>query len=243
MRACGYGSAMSEPVTSTVDDGVAVIRLDDGKMNAISHAVIEQLHAALDKAEGDATAVCIVGNQKALSAGFDLSVMTAGNVEGVRDLVSAGAKLVMRIYGHPQPTVVAVTGHALAAGALVVLACDTRIAADRASKIGLNEVAIGMALPQFAVELSRERLSKRYATRATVQAEIFDPRGAEAAGYVDQVVPEADCEAAAVAEARRLGQLSSGAYGATKRSLRQATIDAVLSGLDADMAAILGPPA
>ena len=233
---------MSEPVTSSVDDGVAVIRLDDGKMNAISHAVIDQLHAALDKAEGDAGAVCIIGNQKALSAGFDLSVMTGGNVDNVRDLVSAGARLVMRIYGHPQPTVVAVTGHALAAGALVVLACDTRVAADKQSKIGLNEVAIGMALPQFAVELSRERLSKRFASRAVIQAEIFDPAGAMAAGYVDQVVPEADCEAVAVAEARRLGQLSRGAYGATKGSLRQPTIDGVLGGLDADMAAMLGPP-
>ena len=232
---------MTEPVSSTVEDGVAVIRLDDGKMNAISHAVIEQVHAALDKAEGDATAVCIVGNGRALSAGFDLSVMTGGNVEGVRGLVSEGAKLIMRLYGHPQPTVVAVTGHALAAGALVVLACDTRIAADRQSKIGLNEVAIGMALPQFAVELSRERLSKRFATRATVQAEIFDPAGAQAAGYVDQVVPEAECETAAIAEARRLGQFSTGAYATTKRLLRQATIDAVLANLDADMTAILGP--
>src|SRR5437763_15985079 len=98
---------MSEPVSFAVDDGVAVIRLDDGKMNAISHAVIEQLHAALDKAEGDATAACIVGNPKALSAGFDLSIMTSGDVEGVRGLVSAGAKLLMRGYGPPQPTVVA----------------------------------------------------------------------------------------------------------------------------------------
>lgn len=233
---------MSEPVTFTVDDGVAVIRLDDAKMNAVSHTFIDQMDAALDKAEGDATAVCLVGNQKALSAGFDLSVMRSGP-EGVRDLVSAGARLVMRIYGHPQPTVVAVTGHALAAGALILLACDTRIAADKDSKIGLNEVAIGMSLPEFAVELARERLSKRFATRAMVQAEVYDPAGALAAGYIDRVVPVDECEGAAIAEARRLGQLSGAAYGATKRSLRQATIDHVLGGLDADMAAILGPPA
>lgn len=231
---------MSESVSFTVDDGVAVIRIDDGKMNAVSHALLDQVHAALDKAEGDATAVCFVGNQKALSAGFDLTVMRSGP-EGVRELVSAGARLIMRIYGHPQPTVVAITGHALAAGSLIVLACDTRIAADKASKIGLNEVAIGMSLPEFAVELARERLSKRFATRAMVQAEIYDPAGAAAAGYIDQVVPESECETAALAEARRLGQLSGGAYGATKRSLRQATIDRVLGGLDADMAAILGP--
>jgi enoyl-CoA hydratase len=148
----------------------------------------------------------------------------------------------MRIYGHPQPTVVAVTGHALAAGALVVLSCDTRIAADRDSKIGLNEVAIGMALPIYAVELARERLSKRFATRATVQGEVFDPAGAMAAGYVDSVVEVASCEAEAVAEARRLGQLARGAYGAVKQSMRQATIGHVLGSLDADMAALLGPP-
>jgi enoyl-CoA hydratase len=233
---------MSEPVTITVDDGVAVVHIDDGKMNAISHGVIEQLHAVLDRAEAEAGAVCLVGNERALSAGFDLSVMGGGAAKA-RDLVRAGGELIMRIYGHPQPTVVAVTGHALAAGALVVLACDTRIAADRESKIGLNEVAIGMALPVFAVELARERLSKRFASRAVVQAEIFDPAGALAAGYVDRVVEVAACEAAARDEAQRLAQLPRGAYAATKRSLRQATIDHVLATLDADMAALLGPVA
>ena len=178
---------MSDSVTTTIEDGVAVVRIDDGKMNAIGHDVLDALHAALDRAESEAGAVCIVGNDRALSAGFDLSVMTAGP-DSVRDLVASGARFLMRLYGHPQPTVVAVTGHALAAGALVVLACDIRIAADRPSKIGLNEVAIGMTLPVFGIELARDRLSKRYATRAVVQSEIFDPAGAQAAGYVDDVV-------------------------------------------------------
>jgi enoyl-CoA hydratase len=215
---------MSTPVTTTVEDGVAVVRLDDGKVNALSMDVIEHLHAALDQAEGEATAVCIVGNAKALSAGFDLSVMRGG-AEGMIDLVRTGGQLLLRIYEHPQPTVVAVTGHALAAGALLVLTCDTRIGAAGPAKIGLNETAIGMTLPEFAVELARDRLSKRYLTQAAIQAEIFSPDGALAAGYLDRVVPADECERTAVEEARRLGQLDVNAYGGTKRLVRQATLD------------------
>jgi enoyl-CoA hydratase len=134
------------PVTCSIEDGVAVIRLDDGKVNVVSHRVIDLLHRQLDTAEGEARAVAIIGRPGKLSAGFDLTEMTAG-IERTRALVGAGGKLLMRIFGHPQPVVLAVTGHALAAGALLTLACDTRIGADGPSKIGLNETAIGMGLP------------------------------------------------------------------------------------------------
>jgi enoyl-CoA hydratase len=219
-------------VSVTVEDGVAVVALDDGKMNVITHQVLDDLHAALDRAVADASSVCLRGNDRSLSAGFDLAVMT-GSPDGARSLVSAGAELLIRLYVHPQPTVVAVTGHALAAGALLVLASDTRIAADAPSKIGLNEVGIGMPLPMFAWELALARLSKRYLTRATIQGEVFNPAGALAAGYVDRV--EADCVGAALAEARRLGELPQGAYAMTKRSIRQPMVDRVLGALSADI--------
>src|SRR5207237_7610761 len=133
---------------------------------------------------------------------------------------------------HPQPAGAAVTGHALAAGALLVLACDTRICGDGPAKIGLNEVAIGMTLPVFAVELARDRLSKRYFTRAAIEAEIFSPEGALAAGYLDTIVPAGECEHTAIEEARRLGQLDAAAYAGTKLALRQATIDKVMPTLE-----------
>ena len=217
-------------VTTTIEDGVAVVTLDDGKMNAVSHAVVDGLHAALDTALAEAGAVCIRGNDRALSAGFDLKVMGSGDLDAVGTLVNAGGELLMRLFVHPQPTVVAVTGHALAAGALLVLTCDTRIASTASTaKIGLNETAIGMSLPEFAYELAAARLSKRYLTRAAVQAEIFDPAGAVAAGYLDRL--EDDCVAAALAEARALAQLPVAAYAGTKRSLRQPMVDRVLANL------------
>lgn len=222
---------MSDAVKTTIEDGVAVVRLDDGKANALSVAVIAALHEALDKAAGRATAVCIAGNAKALCAGFDLSVMR-GDVSDMVELVRAGGQLLTRVYGHPQPTVAAVTGHAMAAGALLALACDTRISGDAPAKIGLNETAIGMTLPDFAIELARDRLSKRYLTRATIEGEVFSPEGALAAGYVDMIVSADECERTAIDVARRLGQLDATAYAGTKKALRQATIDRILPTLE-----------
>lgn len=230
------------PVSCSLEDGVAVIRLDDGKVNVVSHRVIDLLHRHLDTAEGEGRAVAIIGRPGKLSAGFDLTEMTAG-IERTRALVGAGGKLLMRIFGHPQPVVLAVTGHALAAGALLTLACDTRIGADGPSKIGLNETAIGMGLPLYATELAQARLSSAHLTRGAIQAEIYDPAGAVEAGYLDRVVPADECEAIAVAEARRLGEFRTGAHSHTKLALRGALIERVLAGIDADMANITAPGA
>jgi enoyl-CoA hydratase len=234
-------STSADTVTCTIEDGVAVLRLDDGKVNVVSHRVIELLHEGLDRALEEASAVAIVGREGKLSAGFDLAEMTAGP-DAARALVGSGARLMMRIYGHPQAVVAGVTGHALAGGALLCLSCDTRIGADGPAKIGLNETAIGMGLPAFAIELVQARLSPAHMTRSAVQAEIYDPAGAVEAGYLDRVVPAADCEREAIAEAARLGQLPVAAYRHTKRSLRQPLIDRVLEGLHADMAKVSGAP-
>ena len=229
-----------DPVTYSIDDGVVVVRLDDGKVNVISHRVIELLHAALDEATASASSVAIIGREGKLSAGFDLSEMTAG-AEHAQALVGAGGRLLMRVYGHPQPVVLGVTGHALAAGALLALSCDTRIGGDGPAKIGLNETAIGMGLPEYAVELAQARIAPAHLVRAAVQAEIYDAVGAVEAGYLDRVVPAADVEATTIAEARRLGELPGSAYRHTKLALHQAMIDRVLATLDDDMLRMMTP--
>jgi enoyl-CoA hydratase len=221
-RAPGTTPAMSS-VTTTIEDGVAVIRFDDGKANVLSFAAIDALDAALDRAVAEASAVCLVGREGRMCAGFDLSVMTAGP-DAARDLVAHGGKLLMRLYEHPQPVVAAVTGHALAAGALLVLTCDVRIGADVPAKIGLNETAIGMPLPLFAIALAEDRLARPAFVRATLGAEIYDPRSAADVGYLDRVVPADTVVDEAVAEARRLAAYSSTAYALTKEALRTATI-------------------
>lgn len=228
------------PVTYELDGAVAVIRLDDGKANAISHEVLDALHEALDRAERDARAVVIAGRDGRFSAGFHLPTMTAGTAE-MRGLVSAGAELLLRVYLLPLPVVVACTGHALAAGALVLLVGDTRVGAAGEFKIGLNEVAIGMQLPIFAVELARDRLTSSQFTPATIQARIYDPTDAVAAGYLDVVVTPDEVLPTAVAEAGRLAELRTGAYAETKARARTTTADFLLSTLADDMASVAVP--
>jgi len=223
------------PVTTTIEDGVAVLRFDDGKANVLSYAAVDSFSAGLDRAQAEAGAVCVVGREGRLCAGFDLSVMTAGP-DAARDLVARGGEMLMRLYQHPQPVVVAVTGHALAAGALLVLSCDVRIGADVPAKIGLNETSIGMPLPLFALALAEDRLDRRALVRATLCAEVYDPHGAVDVGYIDRVVPAAEVAAEATAEARRLAAYSREAYALTKESLRAATLRRVREGGAADLA-------
>jgi len=231
---------MTNATSLSIEDGIAVITIDDGKANAISHDVLEGLDAALTVAESEARAVVLVGRDGKFSAGFDLAAMTASD-ESMRELVLRGARFLLRVYGLGLPTVAACTGHALAAGSLVLLSCDRRIGADVPAKIGLNEVAIGMALPIFAVEMARDRLTPAEFGAATMGAQIYDPAGAVVAGYLDAIVPVDELLATATAEARRLGALRTGAYARTKQAARQAQIAFILDSLDADMASITAP--
>jgi enoyl-CoA hydratase len=235
-------AAMSDasPLSYEPVGDVAVLRLDDGKANALSHAVVDALGEALDRAEREAGAVLLIGRPGRLSAGFDLGTMRAGP-DAVRGLVTAGAELLLRLYELPRPTVVACTGHALAAGALLLLSADTRIGARGEFKIGLNEVAIGMTLPKFGVELARDRLSPRHFTRAVLQAELYGPDTAVEAGFLDETVEAPELEARALAAAGTLAKLPRGAYAGTRRQARAEAARAIRDTLTDDLARITGP--
>lgn len=213
---------------------VAILRMDDGKANALSSAMMDSLDEALDRAEREAAAVVLTGRPGKFCAGFDLRQMMAG-VEQARALVSRGAQLLLRLYALPLPLVIASTGHALAGGALVVLTGDHRIVADGAYKIGLNEVAIGLPVPVLAMELARARLLPTELTRATLLANIYAPAEARAAGYVDSVVAADALASTAFAEAKRLSALSKPAFIGTKQRLRQATVDVIRNTFEEDV--------
>jgi enoyl-CoA hydratase len=230
-----------KPVHYELNDKTAVIRLDDGKANGISPAVIDSLHAMLDQAAQEATAVLILGREGRFSGGFDLGVMRSGP-ENVRSLVKAGAELFLRIFEYPLPVVIACTGHAVAAGAIALLAADARIGARGDFKIGLTEVAIGMRLPIFAFEFARQRLSKRHFVRATTQAELYTPEQAVDAGFLDRVADPQGLFDAALGEAKRLGELPQPAFRDTKASVNEAAIRTMRETLAADMEKLTGGP-
>lgn len=241
-RALTYSRRVADLVSYSVENNVAVLQMDDGKANALSLAMIDALLAALARAEQEASAVVLAGRPDKFCAGFDLRVMMSGP-DNAKSLLRSGSTLLMKLYGATIPLVIACTGHALAGGALVVLTGDSRVGAAGAYRIGLNEVQIGMPVPVLAMELARDRLLPTELGRATLLAHIYDPEGAQRAGYLDTVVAPDQVLVAAKAEAARLGAYSRTAFRATKTRLRGKTIDYILAKMDADMQDLMMPTA
>ena len=214
-------------------DGIATITMDDGKVNAVAPDMSAELLAHFDRAEADeAKVVVLAGREQTLSAGFDLRVEPAGWPA----MMAAGARLSARMLSFPRPVVVACPGNAIAMGAFLLLSADYRVGAAGDGRIGLNEVAIGLTLPWFAIEIARHRLARPDFDRCTVTGVLLDPVGARAASFLDEVVPAEDLAPAALAAAQQLATVNAVAHAATKLRVRRE----VLAGLEDGIARLEG---
>ncbi|ETF09002.1 crotonase/enoyl-CoA hydratase family protein [Pseudomonas glycinis] len=215
---------MSELIAYHLEDGIATLTLNNGKVNAISPDVIAAFNAALDQAVADRAVVIITGQPGILSGGYDLKVMTAGPKEAVA-LVTAGSTLARRLLSHPFPVIVACPGHAVAKGAFLLLSADYRIGVDGPFSIGLNEVQIGMTMHHAGIELARDRLRRSAFHRSVINGEMFDPQSAVDAGFLDKVVAAEELQGAALAAARQLKKINMLAHKNTKLKVRKQLLE------------------
>jgi len=223
---------MGEAVTTQIDAGMAQIRMDDGKVNAMSPDLMTQIGAALDVAE-DAKAVAVLrGREGIFSAGFDLRVFQQGPEES-RRMVRMGAELILRFLQFPYPIMTVAQGHAYPMGAFLMLSSDARFAAEGPWKFGLNETAIGLTVPKFAVELARHRLAPPAFARISAGT-LMNTEQALRAGYVDVVVPLEALDDAVNAEAQRLRALDIPSFQGTKQHVNAPVIRAVSEALAAE---------
>ncbi len=232
---------MSHPSISTRRvDKVVCISVDDGRANAFSPSLLLALSQELAEAEADSEvgAVVIAGNPKAFFAGFDLEVIRSGDSQAITEMTTAGGAFIRQAYGASLPVVAASTGHAVAAGALLLCGCDYRVGVDGPVKIGLNEVAIALTLPRWALLIAGERLSKRYLQVSVANAQIFDGSGAVAAGFLDEVTTPDQVVGRAIEVAQGFAeQLDSNAYAATVRNLRGGLLGEMDAAVASDRAA------
>lgn len=223
---------MTDLVTYRRDESVAVITLDDGKVNALGPAMQQAINAAVDSADRDEVgALVIAGNERVFSGGFDLKVLTSGEVQPAVDMLRGGFELAYRLLSYPKPVVMACTGHAIAMGAFLLCSGDHRVAAP-AYNIQANEVAIGMTLPYAALAIMELRLTPSAYQQAVGLANTFFGETALAAGWVDEVaLPDAVLTRATEA-AREFANLHQPAHAATKLRARAAGLAALRAGID-----------
>jgi enoyl-CoA hydratase len=209
-----------ELVSVEIENKVAKITLQNGKVNAISHQVIDEFNAALDQAEEAKAVVILTGKSGILSGGFDLKTMQK-SMGAAMALVTEGSKLTRRMLAFPTPIIAACPGHAVAKGAFLLLCSDYRIGTAGPFKVGLNEVAIGMTMHHAGIEMARNRIPMNYFNRAVFNAEMFDPEDAIQAGYLDKVVDGEQLMATAEAVAAQFNKLNLRAHHGTKVKARK----------------------
>jgi enoyl-CoA hydratase len=225
---------MNEFVTYTSAENYAIITINNGKANAISHEVIVGLNASLDKASEENKVVILTGKTGFFSAGFDLKVM-AKSPESAKELVTKGSKLSLRMLSFPQPIIIACSGHAIAKGAFLLLSADYRIGVEGAYKIGLNEVMIGMTMHNAGIAIAKARLSEVYINRSVNNAEMFSSKQAIAAGFLDLIVPEDHLMPTAVKVAEMSAKLNKKAHAETKLKVRKQHLEALEIAIELDL--------
>lgn len=199
------------------NDTYEVLLSGPGK-NALSTAMLVWLEEQLAKAAG--RPLLLRGDGDAFSAGLDLKeVASFGGAEKAYDFLRLFERVIVAYYTHPAPVVACVDGHAIAGGCVLELCADWRVAETNArTKIGLNEVALGVEFPPHTLQLVLARVPPIAQHRVLLCAELLSVEGALAAGLVDEVAD--DAYEAATRKLRALGALPRAAYVAAKRALQ-----------------------
>lgn len=232
---------MADTIGYALRDGVAEITCDDGKVNAMALPFFEGLGAAFDRAERDgARAAVIAGRPGYFSAGLNLKLLPTLPADELRRSTIAFGRIMLRAYTLPLPTVAAITGHAVAGGALLALLCDVRIAADGPFRIHMNETAIGIALPTWILTVVQPAIAPQWQTEALLHARAYSPAEARERGLVNDVVPPERVVDAARAAAAALAALDTQAYAESKRRLRAMAVRCAEERLEAELVAL--PP-
>lgn len=217
---------MSERITYDLADGVATIAMDDGKVNALSSAMTAEISAALTQAQHDDAVVVLTSRARAFSAGFDL------RSDDWQTMVGDGARLAAQMLSFPRPIVVSCPASAIAMGGFLLLAGDHRIGVTGEHRIGLNEVAIGMTVPWFGIELARHRLTAPAFDRCMITGALLEPEEALVAGFLDRLVAPDELATATAQAAAAMTELDAKAHAATKLRVRAGVLEAVRAGAE-----------
>ncbi|MGO4894623.1 crotonase/enoyl-CoA hydratase family protein [Flavobacterium sp. W21_SRS_FM6] len=202
-----------------MDNGVAKISLDNGKVNPITKVLAESLIEALERAESEAKAVVICGNPGIFSAGFDLKVVAQG-MDVANEMFLAGFSLAEKMYRHPQPLVIACEGHAIGMGVFMLLAADYRIGAQGNFSLKLPETEIGMRFAPILKILAKTHIDPRHHSQAIIQSRGYDPETAAKIGMLDETVEAEKVIERAIQKAVELGALPAAQYKENKLYMR-----------------------
>ena len=223
------------------DDGVAVIRLDRPKMNALSAQLLTELaHEAEALTDEPPGAVVIWGGERIFAAGADIVEFTEGGAgidaglvarDGARAIAGNFRRALDAVAAIPRAVIAAVTGYALGGGCELALACDFRVVSESA-KFGQPEILLGIIPGGGGTQRLARLVGPARAKDMILTGRQVDATEAQAIGLADRVVPADAVLDEALAWAAQLARGPLVAHSLAKRAIDQGLDGSLRAGLD-----------
>lgn len=224
----GIGEASVHTVTLERHENLAVLRLTRGHGNAINSQLVDELTAACDAAENDASirAVKLAGSGKLFCPGLDLVELSRLERPEMEEFLERFQRLIRVLYTFNKPMLAQIHGHAVAGGCVLALTADWRMAADSAM-VGLNEVRVGVPFPYGVAQILRESVSPGKVAEVALFGRNYRGPAAVEVGLVHEVHPADALEAACEARLIELASKDARAFAVTKRYLRAPVVERI----------------
>jgi enoyl-CoA hydratase/carnithine racemase len=225
------GTAQEGPLVTVErrDDGVALVRLANGKLNTISHALLNRLHEVVtDLADDLPGAVVVAGNDRSFAAGAEISEF--GGPDEAGTVGGAFHRAFNALAALPRVTIAAVAGFALGGGCELALACDLRIAGDNA-RLGQPEILLGIIPGGGGTQRLARLVGPARAKDLILTGRQLRASEALAIGLVDEVVPAADVLDRALERAAAFAAGPVVAHGLAKQAIDEGLDGSLADGL------------
>lgn len=213
-------------VNIQVRDHIALVGLDRGKSNAINTQLIKALIRALDQIENEPSVggMVLYGKDGFFSSGLDLIELYDYNEIEIREFWLLFLEFIQKFVAFKKPVVAAITGHCPAGGCALALCCDYRIMQKGDYIIGLNEIPVGIVLPESIFNLYRFWLGSGPAYRCLMEGKLMDPHEALKLGLVDAVVEQKTIRNTAEKQLRKFIQIDANTWQQSKLNIRHSLI-------------------
>jgi enoyl-CoA hydratase len=209
-------------VTKEMRNGIAIVRMDHGKVNAMDLELLTELQRTFKEIEtSSAKAIVLTGTGKAFSAGVDLFRLLKSGDDYVQSFVKTLCEALAQVFFSPRPVIAAVNGHAIAGGCILACACDHRIGAKDGLTIGVTELLVGVPFPAIALEIVRFTCAPQFFQQIVYSGKTYPSDDAVRVGLLDESHFNERLMERAMEVAHEFAALPADAFTITKRRLRE----------------------
>ena len=215
-----------ETLKITIQDNVAIIAMDRGKSNAMNEQMLDELKKMIVSIEQDANiyGAILTGKQGFFTAGLDLIELFGYNEAQMKTFWSKFLDLIKTLTSFKKPLISAISGHSPAGGCVLAICSDYRVMAEGEFIIGLNEVPVGIIVPESIFELYAFWIGRANAYRYLLEGKLMGSAEAKAIGLIDATAPIESLMTAALKKMKVYLALEPTTWQQSKLNLRKALV-------------------